>query len=198
MRKLGWMTGAFFAGSMMMMMMTGSAHAAASGEHAGWLGATGGLSVPNYDNTTARTALGITAGAKLGSEYGVGAYYRTSAKDEAGLNGVTFPFNYDLYGVMAGYFFEGDAKGAYFGAMIGMTKVTSKPAVGGTNYDASTSPMHWGLVGGYDYFIGDHLSLGAELSYVSVGNSTAATAGGTWAQSAFSTLNFNGALKFWF
>ena len=66
------------------------ASAAGGGDANGWVGVQGGLSVPNYSNTTARPMFGITAGAKLGSEFGIGAYYNTSKKDET-VNGGTVP-----------------------------------------------------------------------------------------------------------
>jgi len=167
--------------------------AAASGEAAGWVGVQGGISVPNYESTTSRTMMGITGGAKIGTELGVGAYYLTSSKDES-VAGVTTPFGYDLYGVMGGYFFEGEAKGVHLGVMLGMSKVTSKI---NTN-SVSTSPMHWGLVAGYDHMLGDYFSLGGSLNYISIANSTASTTSGTWQQNSFSTLNFLGSAKFWF
>ncbi len=167
--------------------------AAASGESAGWVGALGGISVPNYENSTSRTMMGITAGAKLGTEFGVGAYYLTSNKDES-VNGVTTPFGYDLYGVMGGYFFEGEAKGVHLGLMLGMSKVSSKYLT----YGASTSPMHWGLVAGYDHMLGDNFSLGGSLNYISIANSSVSTVAGTWSQNSFSTLNFLASAKFWF
>ena len=80
----------------------GTAYAAGGGDAAGWVGVQGGMSVPNYSNTSARSLFGITGGAKVGSEFGVGGYYQSSKKDEAA-NGVTFSFGYDLYGVMLAY-----------------------------------------------------------------------------------------------
>lgn len=185
------------------LALTPVAFAAADGDAAGWIGATGGMSVPNYSTTantpfsaTSRTSFGITGGAKIGTEYGVGAYYNSSHKDETGTSGVTLPFNYDLYGVMAGYFFEGEAKGVYLGVMLGMTKVVLGNA---QSSSVSTSPMHWGLVAGYDYLLAQHFSLGGELNFVSVGSSNgAATNGVTVSQDSFNTLNFNAAIKFWF
>jgi Outer membrane protein beta-barrel domain len=170
------------------------AQAAADGDSAGWVGGQFGISVPNYSNMTSRTGYGISAGAKVGSVFGVGGYCSSSHKDESIAN-VTQPFNYDLYGVMAGYFFEGEARGVYVGGMLGMTKVSFNA----NNASASTSPMHYGVVAGYDYLLMSHLSLGGEISYVSIASSTATTTlGATASQDAFATLNFNAALKFWF
>jgi len=176
--------------------------AAAEGEAAGWVGATGGMSVPNFSmsgsypiSATSRTAFGINGGAKIGTEFGVGAYYNTSRKDESS-SGASLPFNYDLYGVMAGYFFEGEAKGVYLGFMLGMTKVVLGTAPGAS---FSTSPMHWGLIAGYDYLLARHFSLGGELNFVSVANSNGTGANGmTVSHDSFNTLNFNAAIKFWF
>lgn len=171
-----------------------SVEAASGSGPSAWLGAQGGLVVPNYANSTARTAFGITAGAKLGSEYGFGAYYRSSSKDEA-VAGATVPFNFDLYGVMFGYFFEGEALGVHVGGLLGLSKVTTKAQA----ENVSTSPMHWGVVAGYDHMLGTGFSLGGELSYVAVSSSTAALTTGTNSSlDAFSTLNFLGSVKLWF
>lgn len=174
------------------------AYAAAEGESAGWIGATGGISVPNYNASglaaSSRTAFGLTGGAKIGTEYGVGAYYRTSSKDES-VNGVDLKFGYDLYGVMAGYFFEGEAKGVYLGVVLGMSKVTIGTSASTT---VSTSPLHYGLMAGYDHFLGEHFSLGGELNFITLASSSASSGGVTVQQDSFNTLNFNAALKFWF
>lgn len=168
--------------------------AAGSGDSAGWVGGQFGLSVPNAQNTTSRSNMAITGGAKVGSEFGVGAYYQTSRKDES-VNGVSTPWNYDLYGVMAGYFFEGEAKGVYLGGLLGMSKVGTKTAGG---LDVSTSPMHWGLVAGYDHMLAQHFSLGGEVTYISVASSSTTVAATTVTTDAFSTLNFMVSGKFWF
>lgn len=181
----------------------GTAHAANGGDPSGWVGAEGGLTVPNYTNTTARPDMGITAGAKLGSEYGIGAYYHTSTKSESA-NGSTFNFGYDLYGVMAGYFFEGDAKGVFLGAMLGMAKVSNQATVSGVTYNLSTSPVHYGLAAGFDKMLGSMFSIGGEVSYVSIaGSSTNYTPTGSAAAvtanlDPFSILNAMITLKFWF
>ena len=149
---------------------------AAEPSHA-WVGGLFGLSVPNYDQTTSRGMFGITAGAKLGDNLGVGAYYLSSAKDENGTK-----FNYDLYGVQLSYHFDGEANGAWFGGRVG----TSKINVGSSSY----SPLNIGAVGGYDYMFTDHLSLGGEVNWMSISESQPLK--------SFSTLNFLAALKIWF
>lgn len=141
-----------------------------------WVGGLLGISVPNYDNTTSRGMFGLTAGAKLGDNLGLGAYYMTSSKDENGGR-----FNYDLYGVQLSYHFDGEATGAWFGGRVG----TSKIDVG-----SSYSPMNIGAVAGYDYLLTDHLSLGGEINWMSISESSPLK--------SFSTLNFLGALKLWF
>jgi len=169
----------------------------ADADKVAWVGGDYGLSVPNESNTTSRGVFGINGGAKIGSEFGVGAYYLSSHKDES-VNGVTQPWNYDLYGVMAGYFFEGEANGVYLGVMLGTSKVGS--SVGGISYQ--TSPFHYGFVAGYDYLIGEHFSLGGNLNYISVASSSATVAlpSGSITQSTdpFGMLNFLVSAKIWF
>jgi hypothetical protein len=141
-----------------------------------WVGGLFGLAVPNYDNTSSRGMFGVTLGAKLGDNLGIGAYYLSSAKDEnAGR------FNYDLFGVQLSYHFDGDATGAWFGGRVG----TSKIDVGQTY-----SPMNIGAVAGYDYMLTDHLSLGGEVNWMSISESAPLK--------SFSTLDFLAALKLWF
>ena len=167
------------------------AHADGAGEN-GWVGGMFGLSVPNADNTTSRTMYGLTAGAKVGTEFGIGLYYLTSRQNET-MNSVSTPFNYDLYGVDFGYYFEGEAKGVYFGGKLGTSKLSTNnaavPAQGVT-----TSPMHYGVFAGYNYMIGSNFSVGGEASYISISSSN----GNNLQINSFSMLDFLLSVKAWF
>jgi hypothetical protein len=163
-----------------------NAHAVNADLTNGWLGVEGGLSVPTYHDTSSRGMWGITAGAKLGTEYGLGAYYLHSSAHEDVDGFSNTPFNYDLYGIQASYHFEGDALGAFFGARLGISKVKR-----GT---IETSPVNYGVFGGYDYFFNRHFSLGGEASVMGVG-------GGNDQGShidSFVMINFLAAAKLWF
>lgn len=142
-----------------------------------WIGGLYGISVPNAAGTTARGMFGFSAGAKLGTEWGLGAYYMNSQKSESGTN-----FDYALYGVQFGYHFEGEANGVFVAGRIGTSKVDS-----GTT---SVSPMNLGVVGGYDYMFTDHLSIGGEVNFMSISQASPIN--------AFTTLDFLGAVKIWF
>jgi hypothetical protein len=170
-----------------------SAGSPALAEPTAWVGGMAGLSVPNYENTTSRQILGISGGAKVGSEFGVGAYYLSSAKDEEMTGaGTGTAFNYDMYGVELSYHFEGEANGVYLGGRIGTSKL---------KFDSlTTSPMHYGPVGGYNHLLGQNLSLGGELSWMSIAKSSGTPVGGTTSQtiSAFNMLNFMVSAKLWF
>lgn len=144
-----------------------------------WAGTHYGVAVPNADGTSARPMMGFTAGTKLGTEMGLGAYYFGSHKDETPLG----RYDYDLYGIELGYHFEGEAAGAFVGARLGISKVTTATTV------LSSSPLHFGLVGGYDYMIMDHLSVGAEANFFSI------QAGG--GVGGFTSLDFLASLKIW-
>lgn len=139
-----------------------------------WVGGLFGLSVPNYSNTTSRGMYGLTAGAKLGDNLGVGAYWNSSQKDET-----LGKFNYDLYGVQLSYHFDGEASGAWFGGRLGTSKIT----VAGSSF----SPMNFGLVAGYDYEFAPHVSFGGEINWMSISSSAPLD--------SFSTLDFLLALK---
>ena len=158
---------------------------AAMTEPSVWIGGAFGLTVPNADNSTARPIYGLTAGAKLGTEYGLGVYYFSSQKKETPGN-----FNYDLYGIEFGYHFEGDARGVYFGGRVGTSKLRRDTAT----TTASPSPFHFGVMAGYNYFLGDHFSIGADASFMSV--ASASDSGNP--VSSFTMLNFMGTAKVWF
>lgn len=143
-----------------------------------WVGGLFGLSVPNADNTSSRGMYGITLGAKLGDNLGLGGYYMSSQKDES----IIGKFNYDLFGVQLSFHFDGDATGAWFGGRIGTSKVNTT--------SGSYSPMNLGAVGGYDYLLAEHISLGGEVNWMSISSASP--------QAGFSTLNFLAALKLWF
>ncbi len=144
-----------------------------------------GMSVPNADDTSARPIMGIFGGARLDGEIGIGGFYYTSSKDET-IAGVDTKFNYDLYGLEGSWHFEGIADGAFVAARLGLAKVKAF----GLNY----SPMTWGIAAGYDYFINEHFSLGAEGGFMSVMNENKSTRD----LDGFLTLNFLVAGKFWF
>ncbi len=145
----------------------------------GWVGAIGGLSVPNSSNSTSRLMFGITGGAKLGSEFGIGGYFLSASKDEGGALGT---FTYEMYGVELAYHFEGEANGVYIGARLGTSKVKS----GGV----SISPLNYGAVAGYNHFLNDNFSLGGEVNFFSIPSESNV--------SGFTMLNFLGTAKFWF
>lgn len=157
-------------------------NAAGLEDRQGWAGGLVGITVPNADNTSSRMMYGITAGAKLGSELGLGGYFLTSNKkeDTAG------DFNYQLYGIQLNYHFEGEAAGAWFGARLGISKVRAGLA--------EYSPANYGIVGGYDYALSDQISLGAEASYMGVASGT----DNGQSVDSFGMINFLAALKFWF
>ena len=140
-----------------------------------WAGGLLGLTVPSANGTTSRSQYGLTAGAKVGTELGVGVYYLSSQKTEDGIGA----YNFDLYGAQVGYHFEGEADGVFIAGRIGTSKV-------GPN---NLSPMNIGVVAGYDYLLSEHLSLGGEVSYMSI------AASGN--QGGFTTLGFLAALKLW-
>jgi hypothetical protein len=166
-----------------------------SSDPAGWAGGLFGVSVPNADNTTSRSIYGLTAGAKIGSDLGIGGYYMSSSKDET-VAGVSSKFAYDLYGVEVGMHFEGEAKGAYFGGRLGTSKVTASVA----GASISTSPFHWGAFVGYNHMIGGNFSLGGDVNFFSLAQSSATPLGSTTSQTinAFNVLNFMASAKFWF
>ncbi len=163
-------------------MVAFSAVTRADEDSGAYVGGLFGLSVPSANNTSARPLYGIMGGAKLGSEYGVGGYYFSSSKKEDAGAGQKFDFNYDLYGVEGSYYFEGEAKGVFLGLRLGLSKVKS--------VSSNVSPFHWGLVAGYNKFLGANFSLGGEVSYYSIAAADPV--------SGFNTLNFLAAARLWF
>lgn len=161
----------------------------ASAQSKGYVGAIAGLSVPDYDNTSARPGYGVLAGARLDGEWGVGAFFLTSSKKESG-DLADFDFNYNLYGIEGSYHFEGLSENAYVAARIGMAKVEGKSSFN----KANISPMVWGINFGYDHPLAEAFSLGAEAGFMSVGGDK----DGTQEIKAFTMLNFLVAAKFWF
>lgn len=167
-----------------------SAMAAAAGEKALWVGGAGGVLVPNRSSSTARGAYGVTLGAKIGTEMGLGAYYFSSKKDEGGTQG---KFDMDFYGIEGSYRFEGEAKGAFFGLRLGITKMDFGPTP-----SVSASPFHFGVFAGYDHMVTNSISIGGDVSFYSVskGEATSLT-GATTSVDTFSALSFLATLKFW-
>jgi len=155
----------------------------------GYLGGFAGMSVPDYDDTSARLAYGVLGGARLDGEWGFGGFFLSSSKEEEA-NGQKSDFNYNLYGIEGSYHFEGVADGAYFGARVGIAKVDIKATT-----TRSYSPMVWGIHLGYDYFFNDNASFGVEAGYMNVEKESSATKGDL---KSFGMINFALTGKFWF
>jgi hypothetical protein len=168
-----------------------SAHAGydSNTEHKGWIGGLFGLNIPDLDGTSARAGYGFTAGAKMGSEIGLGGYYITSSKEEDAGN-----FDYSLYGVEVTYQFEGEASGVYLGGRVGLSSLDS----GNFNFN----PYHWGALVGYNHFIAPNISLGGEGTFFSVAKDTdTATVGNIAVNNtakAFHIIAVMATAKFWF
>jgi hypothetical protein len=127
----------------------------------------------------------------LGSELAFGAYYFASRKDEAGTQG---KFDLEFYGVEGTFHFEGEAKGAYFGGRLGLSKM----AYGLEPNQVSASPFHIGVIGGYNYWLAKSLSIGGEIGLYSVTKAEATSLSGTTvAVDRFSVLNFLATIKLW-
>lgn len=158
----------------------------ASAQAKGYLGVVAGMSVPNYEDTTARPAHGLLGGMRLDGELGIGAYYLGSSKVE-NMSGIDTRFNYSLYGIEGSFHFEGVADGAFLGVRVGTTKLS-------VGSDINTSPTHFGLVFGFDKFLSDNFSVGVEGSWISVESSSRQSV----ELKNFTLLDFNAAVKMWF
>lgn len=155
----------------------------------GYVGAVGGFSVPDAEDTTGRPAFGILAGARLDGELGLGAYFLTSSKKET-VDNVKGDFNYSLFGVEGSFHFEGIADGAFVALRMGLAKIKAG--------QANTSPFTYGLAFGYDYFFNDNMSAGIDAGFMSVQKGSENINGVSHEVKAFNMLNFMAALKFWF
>ncbi len=171
------------------LALTFTHQAKAAEDYAGNVGASYGISVPDYSGTTSRSLLGFQGTAKLGSEWGLGGYYLSSSKSESN-NGITGDFGYQLYGVKGTYHFEGEARGVYFGALVGISKVH--------RFDVDVSPSHYGVLAGYDKMLGEMFSIGGEFEYIAVGGSSTTLNNTSVTVNSFNTLNFSVGVKFWF
>lgn len=151
----------------------------------GYAGVIAGLSVPDADDTSARPAFGVLGGARLDGEFGLGAYFLTSSKEES-VGGVDADFNYSLYGLEGSFHFEGVADGAYIAARVGLAKVKA-----GTS---EISPLAWGLNFGYDHFLNEMFSIGIDAGFMAVQGDK----DGAASVDGFTMLNFLVAAKMWF
>ncbi len=155
----------------------------------GYVGAIGGFSVPDAEDTSGRPIFGAVAGSRLDGELGLGGYFLSSAKKEK-VNNVDVDFEYALYGIEGSFHFEGIADGAFVALRMGLAKIK----VG----DANMSPFSYGLGFGYDHFINEAFSVGIDAGFMSVQKSSDSVNGVSVDQKAFNMLNFMVAAKFWF
>ncbi len=159
----------------------------------GYVGGQFGLTVPSESNTTSRTAYGAVAGGKLGDNFGLGAYFVGSSKNENAGNIGSFKYNF--FGLEGNYFFDGSGRGGYIGINAGLSKITQTDRAGNSY---SFSPFVWGGQAGYDYFLTEFLSLGAEASVLLISSQNATTNGVTVNLSSFTAINFLAQVKLWF
>lgn len=151
----------------------------------GYVGGLFGLSVPDHDETSSRMAFGILGGARLDGEFGLGAYYISSSKEET-IGAADLDFNYQLYGFEGSFHFEGVADGAFVGLRVGISKVK----VGTEEY----SPTHYGALFGYDYSLTDAWTVGLEGSFMRIEGDKKAAGD----LEGFGALQFLASTKMWF
>lgn len=161
----------------------------ANAQAKGYLGGFLGMSIPDYDDTSARPMFGLLGGARLDGEWGLGGFYLSSSQEED-VNGTKFDFNYQIYGFDGTFHLEGVADGAYVGARLGFAKLE----VG----SVSVSPMAWGLHFGYDHFFTENFSAGVEAGFMSVEGDSDTVGTTTVTTDGFTLLNFAATGKFWF
>lgn len=155
----------------------------------GYVGAIGGFSVPDAEDTSGRPIFGAVVGSRLDGELGLGGYFLSSSKKEK-INSVDADFDYALYGIEGSFHFEGIADGAFVALRMGLAKIK----VG----EANMSPFSYGLGFGYDHFINEAFSVGIDAGFMSVQKSSDNVNGVSADQKAFNMLNFMVAAKFWF
>ncbi len=182
----------------MALLVFGARTAFAAGgiDSKGFVGGLFGLHIPDADDTSARPAFGITGGAKLGTEFAIAGYYMSSSKEEENDLGITGDFNYTMYGVEGSYHFEGEAAGVYVGGRLGMTDVKVGTIINGAKI--SFAPTHLGIVGGYNHWLAENMSLGGEVAYYSVGESDKTYLASKRTLEGFNILSFMASAKLWF
>lgn len=163
----------------------------ASAQAKGYAGVMAGMSVPDYEDTSARPAFGILGGARLDGEWGFGGFYLMSNKKES-VNNVDVDFDYSLYGIEGSFHMEGVADGAYIAARVGLAKVETGVGTAKSNY----SPMVWGIHAGYDHFFTENFSAGIEAGFMSVAAENKSPPKADL--DSFTMINFLVATKFWF
>ncbi len=158
-----------------------------------YVGGLGGGSVPRAEASSNRPIYGLLAGARLHHEWGVGAFFKSSNKRES-VEGVDRKFAYDMYGFEGSFHFDNVADGAFVGARLGFAEVSRELAAG----QLRLTPLVWGVFFGYDHFLKEFFSLGAEGGFMVMGAEKGSLAGVTIEEKRWAMLNFNLSVKFWF
>lgn len=163
---------------------TRSAHADGTKEGSQF-GILYGLSVPDADNTKTFRMIGIEGKAFVSPMLSLGGYYAQS--DKSGQRSSQEQFYYSLTGVEAAYHMPSATGDTFIATRIGITKLTETM----NNTEFIFSPYHYGVVSGYDYYLGSYVSVGFEGSYLHVlPGRTTDSAGAFYNSNSFNIITF--------
>ncbi len=158
-----------------------------------YVGGLAGLSVPRAEDSSSRPIYGLLAGARLEREWGLGAFFLSSQKNES-VEGVDRKFSFDLYGFEGSFHFDNVADGAVVGLRLGFAEVSRELAAG----TLKLTPVVFGAFFGYDHFISSFFSVGGEGSLMVITSEKGSLAGVSLEESRWAMLNFSLVGKFWF
>lgn len=144
-----------------------------------------GLSVPDAQNTNPYTLYGVKGEAILSPQFSTGGYF--FASNRAGELSDSQKFRYSLTGVQATYHVPATGGDMYFALRVGVTKLQKSIS---PTLDGTFSPYHYGITTGYDYFIGEMLSIGFEGSYLHVLPGRTNLNSVDYEQDSFNIINF--------
>lgn len=175
-------------GILLLVLVSPAAQADGKGSQFGLLY---GLSVPDAQNTNPFRMFGVKGEAFLLPTFSAGGYYLQS--DKSGQQSVANKFSYSLTGIETAYHLPSASGDTYIALRIGVTKLL---ATSGGN-DLIFSPYHYGLATGYDFYIGEYLSLGFEGSYLHAQpGRTQNSSGIEFNEPSFNILSFLVSLQF--
>ncbi len=149
-----------------------------------------GFSVPDANNTQPFSISGIKGEAFLTPMLSLGGYYLIS--DNQGAPSAEDKFRYSVHGVQTTLHVPSGKGDSFFGARIGITKVSTNP----NQIDSVFSPYHYGIVAGYDYHLLSWCSLGFEGSYLHVLPGKTTQNGQSVQLDSFNIMNFLVTLQF--
>jgi hypothetical protein len=134
--------------------------------------AGGLIGAGHFDNNVGtKTTVGVSGGYLVDPNWGVGIFANFSPLTSTTVGTTTINTNMWVFAAEGNYHLTGDLDGLHFGGKLGVGMSTAS-TTGTVSTSSSSTDLTFGPSLGYDYGIGNGISLGVEANYLRVASTT--------------------------